>query len=83
MTDLDELSLVASAVAHHVRGVIGRAVDGPEPAPDGRVRDRGAVSLEQVLWFVAAGVSVAVIAGLIWSQIRTQASTPVQSPSAP
>ena len=46
-------------------------------------RDRGAVSIEQVLWYAAAAVSVAVVAAIIWSQIRTTASTPVQSPSAP
>ena len=36
----------------------------PEPA-----RDRGAVSLEQVLWFVAVGVSVAVVATILWTQV--------------
>ena len=46
-------------------------------------RDRGAVSLEQVLWFVAAGVSVAVIATILWNQIRDQANTPVDQPVAP
>ena len=46
-------------------------------------RDRGAVSLEQVLWFVAAGVSVAVIASILWSQIRDEAEKPVQSPASP
>lgn len=50
--------------------------------PAGR-RDRGAVSLEQVLWFVAAGVSVAVIASILWTQIRNEAEKPVQSPSSP
>lgn len=45
--------------------------------------DRGAVSIEQVLWYAAAAVSVAVVAAIIWGQIRTTASTPVQSPSAP
>jgi hypothetical protein len=45
--------------------------------------ESGAVSLEQVLWFVAAGLSVAVVAGILWSQIRTQASTPINVPSAP
>lgn len=52
--------------------------------PSRRLRGpRGAVSLEQVLWFVAAGVSVAVIAGIIWAQIMSQASTPINAPSAP
>ena len=58
----------------------------PRPDPDdggGRRPDRGAVSIEQVLWYAAAAISVAVVAAIIWSQIRTTASTPVQSPSAP
>jgi hypothetical protein len=46
-------------------------------------RDRGAVSIEQVLWYAAAAISVAVVAAIIWGQIRVTASTPVQSPSAP
>lgn len=45
--------------------------------------DRGAVSLEQVLWFVAAGISVAIIASILWNQIRNEAERPVQSPSSP
>jgi len=49
----------------------------------GATRDRGAVSIEQVLWYAAAAISVAVVATIIWSQIRTTASTPVQAPSAP
>ena len=54
------------------------AVGSRDPA-----RDRGAVSIEHVLWYAAAAISVAVVAAIIWSQIRTTASTPVQSPSAP
>jgi hypothetical protein len=54
-----------------------------DEAGDPSERDRGAVSLEQVLWFVAAGVSVAVVAGIIWAQIRDQAETPVDVPDAP
>ena len=46
-------------------------------------RDGGAVSLEQVLWYVAAGVSVAVIAAILWNQIRDQAQTDVEVPVAP
>lgn len=45
--------------------------------------DRGAVSIEHVLWYAAAAISVAVIATIIWTQVKTTASTPVQSPSAP
>ena len=46
-------------------------------------RDSGAVSLEQVLWFVAAGVSVAVIAAILWGQIKDKADDPVTTPVAP
>ncbi len=45
--------------------------------------DRGAVSIEQVLWYAAAAVSVAVVAAIIWSQIKSTASTGVNTPSAP
>ncbi len=60
-------------------------LNGPDhvPAEDALQRDRGAVSLEQVLWFVAAGVSVAVIASLLWSQIKDKADDPINPPIAP
>ncbi|MGB9347963.1 MAG: hypothetical protein WCA90_18150 [Ilumatobacteraceae bacterium] len=73
----DPMSLMNGllAVIAHVTGTRSEA---------GNVtRDHGAVSIEQVLWYAAAAVSVAVVAAIIWSQIRTTASTPVQSPSAP
>lgn len=76
--------LLHAAVTGQLVGMVRRASpDDPGRSSDTPVRDRGAVSLEQVLWFVAAGVSVAVVAGLLWSQIRTQANTPVVPPSAP
>ncbi|BAN00445.1 hypothetical protein [Ilumatobacter coccineus] len=46
-------------------------------------RDRGAVSIETVLWYAAAAVSVAVVAAIIWSQIKSTAGTGVDAPSAP
>ena len=61
-----------------ISGMVGRLI--PDLDTD---RDRGAVSIEQVLWYAAAAISVAVVAAIIWSQIRDTASTPVQSPSAP
>jgi hypothetical protein len=51
--------------------------------PEASDRDRGAVSIEQVLWYAAAAVSVAVVAAIIWSQIKSTASTGVTTPSAP
>jgi len=84
---MNDVNVVATAVLHTVYAVLHGSVDRFRSMPavdDGRgIRDRGAVSLEQVLWFVAAGVSVAVIAAILWNKIRDEANTPVQSPSAP
>jgi hypothetical protein len=71
-------TVVLTGIVAIVTGAIERFTP---VAPDRR--DRGAVSIEQVLWYAAAAVSVAVVAAIIWSQIRDTASTPVQSPSAP
>jgi hypothetical protein len=71
------VELVLTAIVHTVYGQLRRL------APSEGERDRGAVSLEQVLWFVAAGVAVAVIAAILWGKIRTEAEKPIQAPSAP
>lgn len=73
----DDLVLAHSAVRAGVVSAIRRLL------PDRCRGDEGAVSLEQVLWFVASGVSVAVVAGVLWGRIRTQANLPIQAPSAP
>jgi hypothetical protein len=65
------------AMVHTFARRLVPAIDDPD------ARDRGAVSIEHVLWYAAAAVSVAVVAAIIWSQVRSTASTPVQSPSAP
>ena len=58
------LKTLHSSITHQVYDLVTRspAISTRSAAPD---RDRGAVSLEQVLWFVAAGVSVAVIAAIL------------------
>jgi hypothetical protein len=87
---MDQLPIIINGTTHQVYdallGAAGRRrVDGApvDEAPVDVDRDRGAVSLEQVLWFVAAGVSVAVIAAILWNQIRDQAETEVEVPVAP
>ena len=67
-----------TAVAHSIHALLR-----PSARPDASSRDRGAVSIEQVLWYAAAAVSVAVVAAIIWSQIKSTASTGVNTPSAP
>jgi hypothetical protein len=71
------IELMLTAIVHTVYGRLRRL------APIDAGRDRGAVSLEQVLWFVAAGVAVAVIAGILWGKIKTEANKSIQAPTAP
>lgn len=88
---MNNLTVVANAVTHQLYGT-GLAALGRRSADRAAVadvadvaatRDRGAVSLEQVLWFVAAGVSVAVIAAILWGQIKDKADDPIIAPSSP
>ncbi len=81
---MNEITTTTTAVTHQIYAIARKLVDSAmvdEAAP--AERDRGAVSLEQVLWFVAAGVSVAVIATILWGQIKDKADDPIISPSAP
>lgn len=82
---MTDISIIVVATTHAIGGWLGRLTDhaSADSSPADAPRDRGAVSLEQVLWFVAAGVSVAVIAAIVWSQIRDQADAPINTPSAP
>lgn len=75
------IELLLTAVTHTLYGHLRRFA--PEASSVDAVRDRGAVSLEQVLWFVAAGVAVAVIATILWGKIRDEANRPVVTPTAP
>ena len=81
---MNDITTTTTAVTHHIYATarkLGRSARVDEAALS--ERDRGAVSLEQVLWFVAAGVSVAVIAAILWGQIKDKADDPIISPSAP
>lgn len=75
------IELWATVMVHTIYGHLRAAFGTDESTSD--TADRGAVSLEQVLWFVAAGVAVAVIAGILWGKIRDEANKPVIAPTAP
>jgi hypothetical protein len=83
---MTDLAMMANAATHQLyaaaRSLIVR-IEPPDAAAASVDRDRGAVSLEQVLWFVAAGASVAVIAAILWRQIRDEAEKTPTSPIAP
>jgi hypothetical protein len=85
---MQQLNLTAQAVTYQTYGALLRLAGRERQAvatTDAKlaVRDRGAVSLEQVLWFVAAGVSVAVVAGILWAAIKDKADDPINPPAAP
>ncbi len=75
---MNNLSTTYTGMTHQIyRGLLvmaGRAERAEEADP----RDRGAVSLEQVLWFVAAGIMVAAIATILWRTVKSEAEKPVE-----
>lgn len=79
---MQNITTVATAATHQIYATL-LALFGVDESVDRDERDRGAVSLEQVLWFVAAGVSVAVIAAILWGTVREQAETDPDVPVAP
>lgn len=80
---MNQLPMIITGTTHQVYDALLGAFGRHGVDDDATDRDRGAVSLEQVLWFVAAGVSVAVIAAILWNQIRDQAETDIDVPVAP
>ena len=44
---------------------------------DPDTRDRGAVSLEQALWYAAAATAVGMVATVIWTKIKSETDKPV------
>jgi hypothetical protein len=81
---MNDITILTTAVTHQIYAAALTVADLETGHDQARpVRDRGAVSLEQVLWFAAAGVSVAVIATILWGQIRDKADDPIISPSSP
>lgn len=76
-------SLTIEAMSHVMYAAASRVLPDAAFEQDEERRDRGAVSLEQALWYAAAAVATAVVAGIIWASVRTTAETPVQAPTAP
>ncbi len=80
---MSESTLLATAVTHQAYATLLKVAGCNDYQEDFETSDRGAVSLEQVLWFVAAGVSVAVIATILWGKIRGEAEKSITPPVAP
>ena len=82
---MDQFRMLITALTHTLYGGMCRAARRPPSCELAAVHhgDRGAVSLEQVLWFVAAGVSVVVISAIVWGKIKGEANKPINAPQAP
>jgi hypothetical protein len=78
---MDSILTLSTAATHQLYAMLLMIV--PDRVDDDEPRDRGAVSLEQVLWFVAAGVAVAVIANVLWGKIKTEADKDITVPTKP
>jgi hypothetical protein len=74
---MHDISLTITAITHVVYAGL-RAV-APDALLDADVqrRDRGAVSLEQALWYAAAATAVGIVATVIWTKIKSEADKPV------
>lgn len=84
---MQQLVLAAQAATHQTFAVLlglTEHVRRDDDAGDQPERDRGAVSLEQVLWFAAAGISVAVIAAILYQRITDVGNdTDIVTPDPP
>lgn len=77
---MNDFTLTLEAMTHVVFARLRRAIPDAAFEQDPARRDRGAVSLEQALWYAAAAALAGGVAFTIWSQVRTQADKPVQAP---
>lgn len=75
---MHDISLTTEAVSHVLFAKLRRVLPDAAFEQDLEQRDRGAVSLEQALWYAAAAVAAGAVATIIWNNVRTQANTPVQ-----
>ncbi len=74
---MQDIQLTTEAVAHVVFARLRRALPNAAFEQDPARRDRGAVSLEQALWYAAAATAVGIVATTIWVKVKAEADKPV------
>ena len=74
---MHDVELTLTAMTHVVYARLRRLVPDAFHEADIDRRDRGAVSLEQALWYAAAATAVGIVATVIWQKIKTEADKPV------
>lgn len=74
---MHDITLTMEAMTHVVYAGLRKAFPGAGSEHDLERRDRGAVSLEQALWYAAAATAVGIVASIIWAKVKTEADKPV------
>jgi hypothetical protein len=77
---MNNFTLTLEAMTHVVFARMRKVIPDAAFEQDVARRDRGAVSLEQALWYAAAAALAGGVAFTIWTQVRTQADRPVDVP---
>jgi hypothetical protein len=74
---MTDISLTLTAITHVVYAGLRSITPDALLDTDRETRDRGAVSLEQALWYAAAATAVGIVATVIWTKIKSEADKPV------
>jgi len=74
---MHDITTTMTAITHVVYAQLRAWAPDALLDPDPERRDRGAVSLEQALWYAAAATAVGIVATVIWTKIKTEADKPV------
>ena len=74
---MNDISLTMTAITHVVYAGLRSLAPDALLDTDLERRDRGAVSLEQALWYAAAATAVGIVATVIWTNIKSEADKPV------
>ncbi len=77
---MNDFTMTLEAMTHVVFARMRTLIPDAAFEQDAARRDRGAVSLEQALWYAAAAALAGGVAFTIWTQVRTQADKPVDVP---
>lgn len=74
---MHDITLTTEALTHVIFATMRRVLPDAVFETDPTVRDRGAVSLEQALWYAAAATAVGIVATVIWTKVSDEANKPV------
>ena len=74
---MHDIPTTMTAITHVIYAGLRRITPDPLLDTELEMRDRGAVSLEQALWYAAAATAVGIVATVIWTKVKTEADKPV------